>query len=347
MHASIITNFKNTKNKIFEIDILNDPDGYNMKYYDLKKVFKYHNINLATPDINPIKKSKLVIYIDIPEKIEINNNALSVLIINENQNIYKKNWNKKLHSMFDIIFTWHDEYVDNELYHKFNYSFKIPKNINDVPFKEKKFLTMIAMNQKNSSLNNLYYERLAAIKWCEKNLPEDFDLYGKDWNKIVFENKLLNYINKKTSIFDFFKKNRISYKGKLKNKSQVLMNYKFAFSYENTFGLPGYITEKIFHCFFNGVIPIYLGANNIIKYIPKNCFIDKRDYNNYYDLISDLKKIDEDQYYEYLKNIRDFLKSKNAKIFNSSYWANNTVEKIINLKKFKNIVHNENLFKNK
>lgn len=41
-------------------------------------------------------------------------------------------------------------------------------------------------------------------------------------------------------------------------------------------GEKGYITEKIFDCFFPGVIPIYWGAENVTDYIPQDTFIDRR-----------------------------------------------------------------------
>jgi hypothetical protein len=60
-----------------------------------------------------------------------------------------------------------------------------------------------------------------------------------------------------------------------------LEKYKFSICYENARDTPGYITEKIFDCFFAGCVPIYWGANNITDHIPKECFIDKRDFEDY------------------------------------------------------------------
>jgi hypothetical protein len=76
------------------------------------------------------------------------------------------------------------------------------------------------------------------------------------------------------------------YKSLLKNKScyhsiellNILQEYKFIFVCENSTG-DGYITEKIFNCFFSRCIPIYIGCKNIEYYFNNNCFINANDDN--------------------------------------------------------------------
>lgn len=51
-------------------------------------------------------------------------------------------------------------------------------------------------------------------------------------------------------------------------KVNVIRNYRHAICYENG-SYPGYITEKIIDCFRAGVIPIYKGAPDVDKYIPR------------------------------------------------------------------------------
>ena len=71
------------------------------------------------------------------------------------------------------------------------------------------------------------------------------------------------------------------YKGKAQNKIETIKHYKFCICYENTQNIKGYITEKIFDCFAAGVVPIYWGASNIEAYIPKTCFIDQREFQEF------------------------------------------------------------------
>ena len=52
-------------------------------------------------------------------------------------------------------------------------------------------------------------------------------------------------------------------------KIDVIRNYRYAVCYENG-AYPGYITEKIIDCFVAGVIPIYQGAPDLERYIPRS-----------------------------------------------------------------------------
>ncbi len=95
----------------------------------------------------------------------------------------------------------------------------------------------------------------------------------------------------------------------------------FVFSPENTGDVPDYITEKIFHGFQSRNIVIYLRPPNIDKYIPKECYLDLRDFltaDGNLDtkkLNQKLNSIDEAQYNEYMAHIRKFLASDQAKQF--------------------------------
>ena len=56
------------------------------------------------------------------------------------------------------------------------------------------------------------------------------------------------------------------------------------------YGMKGYISEKIFDCFYSGAIPIYLGATDVKDYIQEDTFIDYRNFENSSDLLSYYKK---------------------------------------------------------
>lgn len=58
----------------------------------------------------------------------------------------------------------------------------------------------------------------------------------------------------------------------------VFNQYKFIICYENSY-TDGYVTEKIFNCFYARTIPIYKGSPVIKNYINGQCFIDGRQDN--------------------------------------------------------------------
>lgn len=237
---------------------------------------------------------------DVSEKL--------ILIIWEPNIVCPSIWNKKLHQKCYRALVWNDSLVDNKKYFLFrypvytNFNFKIEKLID---FDKKKFLCMVSMNKKASSvrisINNfqdLYKERLKFINFCEGE-KLDFDLFGKYWKHGEHG----------------------SYRGEISlyGKKDLLSHYKFCICYENS-RETGYVSEKIFDCFRAGCIPVYYGANNIDELIPKNCFVDRRDFMNNESLYYYLNNISESEYIKYLKNIQNYLDS-GAEQFSDWYFA--------------------------
>ncbi|MFC1952560.1 glycosyltransferase family 10 domain-containing protein [Chloroflexota bacterium] len=136
----------------------------------------------------------------------------------------------------------------------------------------------------------LYSERLRALVAFQK--LGDIDLYGYGWDT-SFSKNIRDILKTQQIPYMYwrYKKELMSiYRGTVKSKYETLSKYRFSFCFENM-AMPGWITEKIFDCIYVGTVPIYLGAPDIGKYIPKNCFIDIRDFSSYKEL------------YEYLKNL--------------------------------------------
>ena len=107
----------------------------------------------------------------------------------------------------------------------------------------------------------------------------------------------------KNAIIDALKKigpcdDLYSHKHKISTKScyhstaflNVLQQYKFVLVCENSV-TDGYITEKIFNCFFARSIPIYNGSNKIEHYFNKQGFINA----NYVINLDKIKEINENE----------------------------------------------------
>ncbi len=166
----------------------------------------------------------------------------------------------------------------------------IPK----VNFKVKRFMATVAGAKDSGNKNELYSERVKAIKFFAEK-PTGFDLYGVGWDKCT-DKSLINV-----------------YRGLVDNKTSILQKYKFTLCFENTKGVNGYITEKIFDCFAAGTVPIYYGAPNIGEYIPVECFIDYREFSDYEDMYAYLLKMTECEYQEYLSAAKKFVRSDRYK----------------------------------
>jgi hypothetical protein len=224
-----------------------------------------------------------------------------VLFLWEPPSVLSLNWDKNLHKLFPIIFTWHDGFIDGRKIIKIYWpQTRLFPTVPIIDFKEKKLLVNISMNKSSSHPRELYSKRLNAIRHFEQNQPESFDLYGVGWNYPTYPIK--KEANNTVQIYP-------SYRGTVLNKWDVLPKYKFSLCYENIHDEPGFITEKIFDCFRARCVPIYWGASNITEYVDKNAFIDRRDFNSNKELENHITGITEQKYNDIQDAIHNYLNS--------------------------------------
>ncbi|RLA80155.1 MAG: hypothetical protein DRG78_11535 [Epsilonproteobacteria bacterium] len=304
------------------------------KNISLKEEYFKYNYNCSTNDINSIQDSLIVLYFDVPKILPlVDDISKSFLFVIENNLIRPDNHKKEVYKYFNKVFTLYDDMSDEINFFKINLSFLFPNSINKDLLIKEKLCTLISAN-KNSpvkNINELYSERKIAIRWFEKNYPNDFDLYGIGWDKYKFSGpKIIRVFNRIPLIGKYYakltKQNFSSYQGMVDNKKDVMERYKFSICYENLKDVPGYITEKIFDSFFAGCVPIYWGANNITDYIPKDCFIDKRDFNSYEKLYEFMINMTDEDYLKYLVNIENYLNSDQSYPFSVDYYAKKIVD---------------------
>jgi len=276
----------------------------------LKEELEQRKFNVRTIDKGSIEQSEAIIFCDIPKSY---NNPVFRLIyqqVYQGEQFFKEwlargmgsrmifilmvspfvmpeNYDKSFHQHADIVFTYLDDLVDNEKYFKYFQAQPLPFiNPYRVSYINKQMVTLIANNQYSNVPGELYSEQRRAIEYFERNLRDEFDVYGSGWENAT----------------------DTCYKGQVPGKLAVLSKYKYCICYENG-ASNGYITEKIFDCFFAGCVPIYLGAPNITDYIPTNTFIDRRSFVSYEELHSYVNSIGEGEYSSYLANIQQFLHS--------------------------------------
>jgi len=179
------------------------------------------------------------------------------------------------------------------------------------PWEERKFAAMVHYNRVRRIIKpghiiaafndpdlrgELYSERRKAIRYFSGR--DGFHLYGGGWDKLIFG---VSYGDYRAGLK--------CYQGKCQNKIDTLSDYRFSICYENAI-FPGYITEKIFDCFYAGCIPVYLGAPDVQDYIPRECFIDKRQFKTYRELDRYLLNIDKKGFSDYHRAIDNFLRSE-------------------------------------
>lgn len=315
--ASLIIERYLYKNEVFKNKSPLNRDNTFDRYIKLKKELKNNFIDISTADINIPEDSQIIIYVNTPKKFIKENNKLYVLFLVENATIWPRNQKKINHELFDIVFTWNDKLVDEKKYYKFNLSYS-RENISQNILSSKRTKLVNAIFGKKFKKNTLYKERLRLIKFFDKK--KEFDLYGFGWDNFFFNKYPFTYLNRfkfLQKIFISLRLNFKSYKGTIEDKLSTMELYDYSVAFENSSDYEGYITEKIFHPMMAGSIPIYLGASNISKYVPSNCFIDFRDFRSLEDLYEYLKNLSENKKSNFRLNIKKFIFSKQFLQFDS------------------------------
>ena len=185
---------------------------------------------------------------------------------------------------------------------------------------DRKFLVMMNANKlPRLYWKELYTERMKAVEYFSRF--DEVDLYGKGWEapSIRVGRTWVPYTFKRMQFALQRKWDKVrpdpllvaarkAYRGVAESKSGTIGKYKFALCFENSI-LKGWITEKIFDCFFAGTVPIYWGEPEIEKHIPEACYIDMRKFGGYEELRTFLHSLSDDDIQKYKESARAFLRS--------------------------------------
>ena len=263
--------------------------GKTINTIDLEKEYKELDLLIVMRHENNINKIFNIIS---------KNKKIKILYISTEEISVAPTQSKELldFGLFDRILTWRDNEIDSKLFFKYHYmtphrSFK--ENV----ISDRNLVCLINAYKIcfYSCSNNIYSERFKVIEFYREK--KTFDLYGHNWS--YYDNSIQNY------------------KGSTPDKIKTYSNYDFSFIFENSNNELGGISEKIWDSMAAGCIPIYYGAPNIVDYIPKDCFIDYRKFNNLKTLELFLMEMPHNEKTRMRKAISCFLSSKNYEKFTS------------------------------
>lgn len=190
----------------------------------------------------------------------------------------------------------------------------------------RKFLVMINHHRAPAlAWNELYTERFRAIEFFARN--DELELYGRGWDGAPYQpriawlpgtaQRLIRFSQNRWYRFrplPYMTAARRVWKGFVQSKLDVLGQYTFSICFDNT-KVNGWITEKIFDCFVAGCIPVYWGAPDIVQYVPQDCFIDMRRFDDYSELRNFLKGLGAAHIRSYKEAARDFMTSPKFRPF--------------------------------
>src|SRR5260370_2576880 len=184
---------------------------------------------------------------------------------------------------------------------------------------DRKFLVMMNHNKLPAVYwRELYSERMRAVQYFAA--WKEIDLYGLGWDGPSFQmgwagpgsveriGRGLQKQWQKLRPVPVLEAARSVYRGVASSKLDTISEYTYLLCFENVI-LKGWVTEKIFDCFAAGTVPIYWGAPDIETFVPRECFIDMRNFKGYDELRMYLKSLDQKSIEKYRENGREYMKS--------------------------------------
>lgn len=345
MKTILIHSFTGSNNQMFDP---NERDGYNDPLIYLRERLFQCGYCLKTADNNSLEDCELVIFYEgnsvdpysgwrgsvrklrsvlqgkplcrnlYDECVRAGMKDRIALFLWEPPSVSPNNWDPELHKLFPLIFSWHDDYINNPKFKKIHWpqTRQFP-SVPNISFANKKLLINISMNKFSSHSRELYSARQASIRYFEQNQPDNFDLFGVGWNQ---PNGILE------KILPFTSQTFSSYRGTVKNKWDVLPQYRFSICYENIHDEPGWVTEKIFDSMRAGCVPIYWGATNIVDYVDPDAFIDRRIFNSDSELETYILSITEKEYKHFQEAIQVYLASERFARFLPPAYADTIIQ---------------------
>jgi hypothetical protein len=216
--------------------------------------------------------------------------------------------------------------VDEKKYFHYNFAIDLTENqqfypLQEAEFAQRKLCVLVAasfgVSAPKRHSNTLLHERYKILKWFSDYHPNEFDFYSRGVDVNEMESLRGARLLRKVLPDFFFTalgrwRKRIFdrvYRGPIAADSKIaaLRGYKFNIAYENTQGLSGYLTEKMFDSFAACCVPIYWGDPDVGQSVPTDCFIDRRNFASTDDLYRYLKQMPMVQYLSYTDAITRFI----------------------------------------
>lgn len=196
----------------------------------------------------------------------------------------------------------------------------------------RKFLVMMNANKlPRLYVDELYTARLRAVRYFHGF--GEIDLYGRNWDRAparVGKTRTPATVRRYLSRAWELKQRLVpdplyvaaasATRGPSRSKSATFAQYRFALCFENSI-LKGWMTEKLFDCFFTGTVPVYWGAPDVLDWVPAECFIDMRQFAGFAELRSFLHSLTRAQEDAYREAARAYLASERFDPFRLRTWV--------------------------
>ena len=235
--------------------------------------------------------------------------GLNVLLTLEPIVVLPGEYNNRVWQHFDYVLTFVDSLAEQGgRFHKIRFpAFDLPftktyLKIVDHSYvrslaEKKNAICMISGNKKSRVPGELYSRRVEVAQWFNENSDIPFDVYGRPPFQLP------------------------NYRGELTPHTQKFVRlgrYRYSLCFENIydpFWSKGYLSEKLLDCLMCETVPIYLGCYNVEEYVPRECFIDFRQFKELSELDQFLRELSDSEYETYIDHIHNWANEDNLSRF--------------------------------
>lgn len=329
-------------NKVFSAVTIGGMKSDMYQFVSLRYELRRYGLELATQDIHPPHESALVLSLDQVDFFHRYERPASgqalCLMLSEPPTYYSTNWDNVRHKVFDRILTYNDQLVDNVRYWRFHYAidfeaYPLFQTVSQTEFAQRRFCIMAAASfdvvSPPAASPSLLHERFKILQWFSMHHPDELDFFSRGVNPQIYtsfrgagllrrwlpSSVLRAIAHRRRRIFE-----RV-YRGSIPplEKIERMRHYKFAIAYENTEGLNGYLTEKLFDCLAAATVPVYLGDRLSTDLVPPGCYIDRREFDTHEDLYRYMVEMPYARYAEYIAAMQAFMKQAPKSILSTAY----------------------------
>jgi hypothetical protein len=250
--------------------------------------------------------------------------------------------NPRNHSGYDAIFTYVTPLVDGKRYFFLSprayYRHRITTGL---PFEQRRIACLVGTNRVGPNRRLRLRTGLFAMKkgwkfsvkdWfdyvlCPGQLDSfraqvgkacaiyescGFDIFGEGWDLLPETRGVCLGIPAESTL---------SYVGK----------YRYYFAFENHTSDYSLISERVWDALWGDSVPVYLGHTSLDQFIPRECYIDARQFDRPAQMLEWLRRTPESTWARYRKAGREFIQSNAVQRFLPESFAEDFVREVANI----------------
>ena len=247
----------------------------NVVYAHLQRPYAEHRGNCSvawTPE--PVEGADVFAYADAMSYRGITG-AVDVLLMLEPHTVLPGQYSEDVYAHFDNVFTFVPSISERggKFQHLYLPAYGQPDAtgaLREVPTgcfdagPRRHAIVMVHGNKASSQPGEQYTARREFAEWFAAHGKTPMEVYGRPGFPDL-----------------------ANYHGEAGDKHQVLAQYRFALAMDNTWDpiwSAGYFTREVLDALYCGCIPIVKGCYDIERYLPADCYIDLRQFNDYGEL---------------------------------------------------------------